>query len=373
LAWVREYLWTPTSSLKGLAALDEELNAPGFWDDHTTRAGQGLRGPPFAGREATRELSAARPRVRPTRRSWPSSDPSTGRRDPAKSLEPLARGSWSVCKRPCAPSTAKYDAGDARGDAASRHRRQPTRRDWAEMMLRNVRAVGCGTSVRRRAARSEPGRGSRHQVGDPSPSPARNGYGHPQSRAWQNIGLSGRARLTRLNRRHTAFLEPWIVAPASTGRHRGRDRRRRPEDRHLSRARGAGGPARSNKTDSACAHHPPADRNRSCSARNEALAIGEQTDSDARPEGPALVGEGGRGGARAVMAKETGWIRPTPASAGESIRSYVPASLPTRERFPAPASRWETPRRCSTGAPSTGFIREYLLARGRGEDRIKGQ
>ncbi len=107
----------------------------------------------------------------------------------------------------------------------------------------------------------------------------------------------GKHRLVRqspfdqAHRRHTAFATV-IVAPLLPRRRRRRDRRGRPEDRHVSRA-GRRRPAREQDRQRRPDHAPP-DRDRR-PVPERAFAVGEQADRDARPEGAARRAR--RGGA----------------------------------------------------------------------------
>ena len=212
--------------------------------------------------------------------------------------------------------------------------------DWAEMMLRMYERWAAERELQGRAARGEPGRGGRPQERDVHDR-RRERLRDPQGRARQAPARAPVAVRQRAPPPHGVRDGDRRAAPAR--RRRRRDRRGRPEDRHLPRP-GRRRPARQQDRQRR-PDHASADRDRR-PVPERALAVGEQADGDARPQGAAR--RAGRGGAGGDDGEGARGRRRTPGSAAN--RSAAMSSIRTNSsRTAAPATRPETPRACWTG------------------------
>jgi hypothetical protein len=274
------------------------MNAPGFWDDQNR--GEGVRRA-RARRQAARRLRALS-REYEDAKELLELDPDMAD-EIAASLVPLRRSS-------SAPGGALFDGEYDGGDAVVTLQAGTggtDAQDWAEMMLRMYERWAAGAASRsscsRRARARRPGSSPR-----PSPSAARTPTASSRPSAASTASCAQPVRLG--HRRHTAFATvDRRAAPAR--RRRRRDRRGRPEDRHLPRA-GRRRPARQQDRQRR-PDHAPADRHRRA-VPERALAVGQQADGDARAEG-AAASSGPRRSARRRWRKNGVGAAPTPASA----------------------------------------------------------
>ena len=251
----------PAELKRRVAALEEQMGAPGFWDDQERAARVSAEHA-----RATRKLEAFE------RLQVDVEDldglAELADEDPDRSQE-LDEQVASVERRLAALEeerlfSGRYDSGDALV-TVNAGAGGTDAQDWAEMVLRMDDALGGEARLQGRAARGQPGGGGRDQVGHVP--------GVRRQRVRPVLGREGRAPARAplaLRRREPAPDElRRRRGVARRGRERGREhRRRRPAGRHLPRER-RGRPARQQDRLGG-ADHPPPDAASSCSARTSA-------------------------------------------------------------------------------------------------------
>ena len=237
-----------------------------------------------------------------------------------------------------------YDAGDALV-TVNAGAGGTDAQDWAEMVLRMHDALGRAARLQGRAARGERGGGGRASSRPPSAPRARTPTA--STRAEKGVHRLVRLSPVRLRQPRARRRSPGVeVAPVVEETGDDRDRRRRPADRHLPRL-GRRRPARQQDRLGG-AHHAPAERASSCSARTSARSRPTRTTAmkmlraklararGARAPGGDRQGEG-RGAGRQLRLADP-LLRPAPVHDGQG-----PPHRPRDGRRPARARR--RPRR----------------------------
>jgi peptide chain release factor 2 len=338
----------PDKLARRLTALDEELNAPGFWDDHNRAAKVSS-----ARSRVAKRLDGYHTLVREYQdaKELAELDPEMAD-EIATSLVPLRTELERL--QEAALFDGEYDAGDAvvtlqAGTGGT------DAQDWAEMMLRMYERWAAGRGFGVELLEVSPG----EEAGIKSATftvSGENGYGILKAERGKHR-LVRQSPFDQAHRRHTAFSTV-IVAPLL------------PEDTDVEideddlkidtyRAQGAGG-QHVNKTDSAvrithlptgivvqCQNERSQSANKQTAMRVLKARLVERLEEERE----------------AVLAKERGGSADT-GFGGESIRSYVlhPYQLVKDSRT---GYEMGNAQAVLDGALD-GFIREYLLARAAG-------